>query len=73
MNLFYTSFIISSTLGYVSILSTVFAPSNSQYKQSKLHCFFDGDKSIPKDIPKRLDGIGLNIIEFEYDKIKSFK
>jgi len=61
---------ISSTLGNVSILSTVLAPSNSQYKQSKLHCFFDGDKSIPNDIPNLLEGIGPKIIEFEYDKIK---
>lgn len=48
----------------------VFAGFNSQYRQSKLHCLLEGDKSTPKEIPKRREGMGPKIIEFEYDKVE---
>jgi len=44
---------------------TVAAASSSQYKQSKLHCLVAGDKSIPREIPNRLEGIGPKVREFE--------
>jgi hypothetical protein len=53
--------ITDETSGYSLIVETVFAGFNSQYKQSKLHCLESGDKSTPKEIPKRREGIGPKV------------
>ena len=57
-----TSAIIRSTLGGLITVEIGFAAVSSQYMQSKLQHFCEGDRSIPSDVPKRRELTGPKTI-----------